>query len=351
MRAILISRQSPDGPVSPNIDYVGDWPGPPDPGAGEIQVRALATALNRMDVWTGMGIPGVEIEYPHIGGVDGCGVVEAVGEGVDAQWIGRRVVHNAAVQIQGPAAPGRAPSLAPRIRLIGEHSHGTHREFWCVPAANAVDIGDADAQGAAAIGLTALTAWSMMITKGELKAGQLVLITGIGGGVATAALAIARWLGCRIAVSSRSEAKLERVRQLGAEFTILDSGQDWSRELRQWTGKRGVDMVVDTIGSPCFEPALRALAAGGAYVTAGSTAGPRATIELSRVFWNQLRILGSSMGSNAEFAEVMALYCAGVLRPEIDSVYPAREARAAWQRLEAQKQMGKIVLDWSLEAS
>lgn len=348
MHAILITRQSPQGPVAPTVECVPDWPRPEGPGAGEVLVRALASALNHMDLWTGRGIPGVEIHYPHIGGVDGCGVVEEVGEGVHPDWIGRTVVHNAAVEVgraTGPHSASQANS-APAWRLIGEHSHGTHREFWCVPAANLVDIGEADPQGAAAIGLTALTAWSMMLTKGDLRCGQTVLITGIGGGVATAALAIARWRGCRIAVTSRSAAKLERARELGASFLIHDEGQDWSKELRAFTGKRGVDMVVDTIGAPVLGPALRSLCRGGAFVTAGATAGPVAGLELNRVFWNQLRVLGSTMGTNDEFREVMALFRSGALQPEIDSVFAPSEARAAFERLEAQEQMGKIIFDW-----
>jgi NADPH:quinone reductase-like Zn-dependent oxidoreductase len=216
-----------------------------------------------------------------------------------------------------------------------------------VPAETAVDIGQADPVGAAAFGLTALTAWSMMITKGDLRPGQPVLVTGIGGGVATAALAIARWRGCPVAVTSRSEAKLARARELGADLCVLDEGEDWSREVRGWTGKRGVAMVVDTIGGHILKPALRSLGRGGAFVTAGTTASPRAEIELNRVFWNQLRLLGSTMGTNDEFREVMALYCSGALAPEVDRVYPASQARQAWERLEAQEQMGKLVLDWS----
>jgi NADPH:quinone reductase-like Zn-dependent oxidoreductase len=343
MRAALIARQAPRGPVAPQVEYVEDWPGPDVPGPGEIGVRAIASALNHMDLWTGMGIPGVPIEYPHIGGVDGCGIVESVGVGVEETWLGRTVVHNAAVEVPARGRPTRAPDY----RLIGEHSHGTHREFWCVPVANAFDIGDADPLGAAAIGLTALTAWSMMVTKGELEPGQDVLITGIGGGVAVAALGIARWRGCRVAVTSRSARKLDRAKELGAEYTILDESQDWSRGLREWTGKRGVDLVVDTIGGPMLGPAVRSLARGGAFVTAGTTAAPAGQLELNRVFWNQLRILGSTMGTNEEFQSVMELYCSGDLVPVIDSVVPAARARSAWERLESQEQMGKIILDWS----
>lgn len=351
MKAVLITEQAPRGPVAPQVRFVDDWPDPGAPGAGELRVRALASALNHMDLWTGMGIPGVDLSWPHIGGVDACGVVEAVGEGVAESWVGRRIVHNAAVEVHRPSPPGTpsAATMAPEYHLIGEHSHGTHREFYHVPAENAVEVDDAHPHAAAALGLTALTAWSMMITKADLRCGQQVLITGIGGGVATAALAIARWRGCRIAVTSRHESKLERARELGADYTVLDEGQDWSRDVRGWTGKRGVDLVVDSIGGPILRPALRSLARGGAFVTAGATAAPTGELEINRVFWNQLRVLGSTMGSNDEFREVMALFTAGALEPVIDSVFGAADARSAWERLEAQEQMGKIVLDWTRE--
>ena len=349
MRAVLIAEQAPEGPVAPHVRHVEDWADPGAPGPGELRVKTLASALNRMDIWTGMGIPGVDLDYPHVGGVDGCGVVDAVGEGVDPAWTGRRVVHNAAIRLQRPASPEGVSdaTLAPEYHLIGEHSHGTHREFYHVPAANAVDVGDADPAAAAAFGLTALTAWSMMITKGRLRCGQRVLITGIGGGVATSALAIARWCACPVAVTSRDPQKLDRARELGAGLAIHDEGQDWSREVRAWTGKRGVDMVVDTTAGHLMRPALRSLARGGAFVTAGASAGPKAEIEVTRLFWNQLRLLGSTMGSNDEFREVMALFVAGHLSPEVDSVIPAVRARQAWERLESQRQMGKIVLDWT----
>jgi NADPH2:quinone reductase len=347
MRAVLLTRQVLEGPIAPTVRFVEDWADPGAPGPGELRVAAIASALNHMDLWTARGIPGVSIEYPHIGGVDGCGVVEAVGEGVPDDWIGRTVVHNAAMEVARPARPGHFATRAPEYRLMGEHSPGTHRAAWRVPAANAFDVGGADPRSAAAFGLTALTAWSMMITKGRLRPGDRVLITGIGGGVATAALVIAHWRGCQIAVTSRHTAKLERAAELGAEHTILDEGQDWSRELRAWTGKRGVDMVVDTIGGPVLGPAVRSLARGGCFVTAGATGGPVGELELQRVFWNQLRILGSTMGDAGEFREVLSLFRAGALEPVVDRVVPAAEARSAWERLEAQAQMGKIVLDWT----
>ncbi len=345
---MILDHAEARGPVAPQVRYVSDWPDPGPPGPGEARLRVLASALNHMDLWTGMGIPGVEIEYPHVGGVDACGMVEAVGEGVDPDWIGRRVVFDAAVEVVRPARPGEpsAATYAPALELIGEHRPGAHREHFCVAVDNLVDVGGADPVEAAAIGLTALTAYAMMFSRGGLRPGQFVLITGIGGGVATAALGLARWAACRIAVTSRHRSKLDRAREHGAEFTVLDEGRDWSKEVRQWTRKRGVDMVVDTVGGPLLEPALRSLARGGAYVTAGATAGAADRLELHRIFWNQLRLVGSTMGSPHDFREVMALFCAGLLRPIIDSVFPPERAREAWERLERGQQMGKIVLDW-----
>lgn len=349
MRAVVVREAAPKGPVAPQIELVEDWPDPGPPGPGELRVRTEASALNHMDLWVGMGIPGVEIHYPHVGGVDGCGRVEAVGEGVDPSWVGRRVVHNAAIrQERGrrPDEPTRATE-APELELIGEHAPGTHREAYRVPADNAVDVGDTDPVDAAAYGLTALTAYSKMFTKGGLRPGQSVLLTGIGGGVATAALGLARWSACRILVTSRHREKLDRALELGAHHAILDEGQDWSKEVRALTGKRGVDMVVDTVGGSLLRPSLRSLARGGAYVTAGATAGPKAEAEMARVFWNQLRILGSTMGSNDEFREVVALLRAGLVRPVVDAVFPPERAREAWERLEGARQMGKLVLRWA----
>lgn len=348
MKAIVIREQAPRGPVTPQVATVDDWPDPGPPDADELLVRCEASALNHMDLWVGMGIPGVEIAYPHVGGVDGCGVVEAVGDAVDPDWVGCRVVHNAAVEVARAHRPGDPTDrgMATEVRLIGEHSPGTHRERYRVPVLNAVEIGDADPIAAAAFGLTGLTAYSKMFTKGQLRPGQIVLITGIGGGVATAALSIARWMGCTTIVTSRHAWKLEKAKELGADHVILDEGQDWSREVRGLTAKRGVDMVVDTVGGPLLTPSLRTLVPGGAFVTAGSTASPKAELELARVFWKQLRVLGSTMGTNDEFREVMALFASGCVAPHVDAVFPPERAQDAWGRLEAADQMGKLVIDW-----
>lgn len=346
MRAIVMTKQAPV--VTPNVQWRTDWPDLPAPGPGQASIRTLATAFNHMDLWVGRGIGGLNLTYPRVSGCDACGVVTAVGAGVDASWVGRRVIVNAAVPVASRVHPDDPPatSLAPDYELIGEHHDGMLREAFLAPVTNLAAVGDADPVEAAAFGLCALTAWSMVVTKARLAPGQAVLITGIGGGVATSALAIARYFQCPVAVTSRHPWKLERAKALGATCLIHDTGQDWSREVRTWTRKRGVDIAVDSSGKATHLACIKSLARGGAYVTPGCTSGPDATTDLARIFWNQLRLLGSTMGSNAEFAEVAALFRSGHLRPVVDKVFPAAEAAQAYARLEAGEQFGKIVVTW-----
>jgi NADPH:quinone reductase-like Zn-dependent oxidoreductase len=348
MRAIVVTRQG--SPVAPNIRYVQDWPDPPAPGPGQVLIRTLCSAFNQMDLWVGRGVPGLKLEYPRISGCDACGIVETLGPGVDSSWAGRRVIVNAAIRQPDRVHPDDPPgsTLAPAYELIGEHSPGMHAERFLAPAANLADVGQTDPARAAAFGLVTLTAYSMMVTKARLRPGQTVLITGIGGGVATAAAMIARWMGCRTAVTSRHPSKLQRARELfGAECLVHDQGQDWSKEVRAWTNKRGVDLAADSSGKATHLNCIRALARGGTYITPGATSGPDATTDLARVFWNQLRILGSTMGSSDEFREIAALLRAGALDGVVDQVFDAQHAVRAYQRLEAGEQFGKLILRWS----
>lgn len=346
MRALVVTKQG--SPVTPNVEFRTDWPDAPPPAKGEVLIRTRATAFNHMDLWVGMGIPGVPLTYPRVSGCDACGEVIGLGEGVDPAWMGRRVIVNAAVRVPARTHPDDPPAstLAPEYELIGEHHHGMLRERFAAPVDNCATVGDADPVEAAAFGLCALTAWSMIVTKGQLRPGQFVLITGIGGGVATAALSIARYYGCPAAVTSRSPAKLEKAKALGAAWLVHDTGQDWSKEIRAWTRKRGVDLAVDSSGKATHLSCIRSLARGGAYVTPGCTSGPDATTDLARIFWNQLRVFGSTMGSNDEFREVVSLFRAGVLRPVVDQTFRAEEGQKAYARLEAAQQFGKIVVTW-----
>jgi len=342
MRAIVISRQG--APVAANVALVENYPDP-KPTAGHLLVRTEAAALNHLDLWVGMGLPGIDLTYPRVSGSDGCGVVEAVGDGVDPSWVGRRVLLNAACPLHDPSLPGRNPA-PPDLLMIGEHVDGCLAERFAAPVGNVVDVGSADPVQAAAFGLTFLTAWRMLVTQARIRAGQSILITGIGGGVALAALAIGRHFGCQTIVTSRHAAKLERAKALGADHGVLDSGGDWSREVRSLTGKRGVDIVVDSVGKAIHMSCIKSLARRGIFVTCGCTSGSDATTDLTRIFWSQLSIIGSTMGDMEEFRSVVALFRRGLLAPVVDSVHHPREGAAAFARLESAEQFGKIVVDW-----
>jgi NADPH:quinone reductase-like Zn-dependent oxidoreductase len=351
MRAAVIQRQAAPGQsIAACVQLSNDWPEPPAPGPGQARVRTLAASLNHLDLWVARGVPGLNLTYPRVSGSDACGVVESVGPGVDPAWIGRRVVLNAAIDTAGTRTPDEPPrsSLAPDYELIGEHHMGALAERFNAPADNLQPVDqNGDPTEAAAFGLTFLTAYSMIIGKAGLRPGQSVLVTGIGGGVALAALTIAKYLGCPVAVTSRHQWKLDKARQLGADLCVLDDGGDWSKAVRAWTASRpggGVDLAVDSSGKATHIKCIKSLARGGAYVSPGCTSGPDAVTDLARLFWNQLRILGSTMGSCSEFAEVVSLYRAGRLRPVVDAVYPLEQAPEAYARLEKGEQFGKIVV-------
>lgn len=343
MKAAVISKQG--APVAANVMVVNDWPDP-SPKAGEVLVRTEAAALNQLDLTVGKGIPGLDLAYPRITGADGAGIVEALGDGVHPSWIGKRVLLNAEIPQHDPNMPEVRPAAPDRL-MIGEHLPGTMAEMFIAPACNLLGIGDSDPVEAAAFGLTHLTAWRMMISRARLQPGQWVLITGIGGGVALAALNIARHFGCQIIVTSRNQSKLDRAAKLGADHGVLDTGADWSKAVRAITGKRGVDVCVDSVGKAIHMACIKSLARGGVFVTCGGTSGFDASTDLGRIFWNQLSIVGSTMGDMNEYWQVLALFRSGAIKPVIDSVFDAAVSPKAYARLESADQFGKIVVRWS----
>ncbi len=342
MRAVVIVR--PGDPVAPNVRVVADWPDP-EPAPGQVVVRTEASALNHRDLSMGQGLPGREIQWPLLTGEDGCGTVESAGEGVDPSWVGRRVVVNAAIPRPDPVRPDVPPSHPDR-HMLGEYMPGTLAAKFAAPAASVLDVGDADPVQAAAFGLVHLTAWRMLVTRAGLRAGQTVLIPGIGGGVALALLGIARHFGCTTIVTSRHRSKLDRALELGADHAVLDTGGDLSREVRGLTGRRGADICADSIGKAVHAWCLRSLARGGVLVTCGATTGGDAVTDLNRIFWNECTIAGSTMGDMGEFRAVLALFRAAHLRPVVDSVLDPADAGKAFARLESGEQFGKIVLRW-----
>ncbi|MDA0803522.1 MAG: zinc-binding dehydrogenase [Planctomycetota bacterium] len=342
MRSLVITEKG--SPVADRVRLIDDAP-TPAPAAGELLIRTEASALNHLDLWVGRGLPGIDTKYPFASGSDGCGVVETVGAGVDAAWVGQRVLMNAAVRANQCRQPDSSPA-GEDISMIGEHVEGANREFFTAPVSNVLAIGNADPIQAVAVGLTHLTAWRMLTTRAQVRSGEIVLVTGIGGGVALAALALAKHLGCRVIVTSRSQEKLDRAAALGADAGLLDTGADWSKAVRGLTNRRGVDVIIESIGAAVHGSCLKSLARAGRLVTCGCTTGAAPPTDLARVFWNQLSILGSTMGSMEEFAEVVALWSRGRVCPVVDSVHRPADGACAFSRLESGNQFGKVVIDW-----
>ncbi|MDX6467547.1 MAG: hypothetical protein QOI27_2587 [Gaiellaceae bacterium] len=306
----------------------------PDPvaGHGEVLIRLRASALNHLDVWIRKGQPSVP--KPRILGADGAGVVEALGEGVSGFEPGQRVVINPGLE----AADGA-------IHVIGEHGDGTNAELIAVPATNVYPIPDGlSFEEAAAFPLVFETAYRMLVTRAHLQAGEWVLLWGIGSGVSTAGLAIARALGARTIVTSSSDAKLERARELGADVVVNHADGDVKAAVKEATAGRGADIVVDHVGEATWRTSLDAAAREGRIVVCGATSGPNPPAALHRVWWKQLTILGSTMGTKADFEAAYELIASGRARPVVDEVLPLSEIRAAHARLEAGEQLGKIVL-------
>ena len=312
----------------------------------QVRISMRAAALNHLDLFLIAGLPGVTITPPFILGTDGTGVVESVGPAVTHVKVGDTVLINPGVSDRTCeyCRAGEQP-LCPRFGVLGEHQDGLMAETVVIPGANVLPIaGDADVAEAAAFTLATLTAYRMLVTRAQLRAGEHVLIWGIGGGVALACLQIAKLLGAHVTVTSGSDDKLARARALGADATINHRGTDVGREIRARTGKRGVDVVVDTVGEATWSQSLGALGRRGRLVTCGGTSGPMVTTDVRRLFWNQWSILGSTMGNDAEFAAVVEHFGAGRLRPPIDQVFDLADAPAAFARLAAAEQFGKIVV-------
>jgi len=315
----------------------------PEPQAGWVRVAVRAAALNQLDIFVLKGLPGVDL--PHIGGADGAGVVEAIGEGVTGIAVGQEVVFDPGVSCgQCAACLAGEQSLCASFGLLGEHRDGTLAEAVLVPAPSvAPRPAHLSWEEAAAFPLTFLTAWRMLFTRARLTAGETVLIHGIGGGVSLACLLLAKLAGARVLVTSRSAAKLERALALGAD-EAMPSNDQVAREAKRRTGDRGVDLVVDSVGAATWLLSLKAARRGGRIVTCGATSGPNPAEEIRLIFWNQLSILGSTMGSREDWRRLVETVVANRLRPVVDSVHALADGRAAYERMVQAEQFGKIVV-------
>ena len=341
MRALTISAHG----GTEQLEFRTDIP-VPEPTPGTVRVRIEAAALNHLDVFTLGGLPGINITPGWVMGGDGCGTVDAVGPEVHSIKEGDRVVINPGISDGTCEFCQRGEqSLCIRFRLLGEHLPGTLGEYVVVPAVNVLKISDTvPAEIAAAYTLATLTAWRMVVTRANVGPGDEVLIWGIGGGVAQAAMRIAKKRGARVWVTSGNDEKLARAKDLGADETLNHNQVNVGKEIRARTGKRGVSVVIDSVGQASWDSSLVALGRAGRLVTCGGTSGAIVQTDVRRLFWNQWTIMGSTMGNQSEFRTVVDELNAGELTPVIDSVYDLASGREAFDRMATGQQFGKIVV-------
>ena len=345
MRALYATKTGGDDPLA-NME-IGERP-TPVPKSGEVRVRMQAATLNRHDLFTLRGIVGYPITLPRILGCDGAGVVDAYGPDRPAGTPdpGSEVVlYPVAFCGECEACHGDDPMLCRSWTLLSDgYLDGTFAEYVVLPALHVIPkppfLSDVEA---AALGVSMLTAYRMLFVKARLRPGQSVLVHAVGGGVGTAAVSLAAAAGINVFASSRSESKLKAAQRLGARETVL-ADRDAAKAILRSTAGNGVDAVLETVGEATWGTSLRAVRQGGAVVVAGSTSGPNPPADLSRIFWRQLRILGSSMGTLPEFLDLIYFIESKGIKPVIDSTYPLSEAREAFKRLADDANTGKIGL-------
>lgn len=332
MKAIVLRQ--PGGPEQLHLEEIPT----PEPGPGEVLVALQAAALNRRDILM-RSWPHMVDMMPFIPGSDGAGVVAATGTGVNRLKEGDEVVIY--------------PSLwwgifeshpSEDFQILGGPTDGTYAQFIRIPAENVFPKpAHLSFEEAAAFPLAALTAWRALISKAQVKPGERVLIPGAGSGVATFALQIARLAGARVYVTSHSDQKLQRAMDLGADGAVNYTQPDWPDEIRR-ISRGGFEVVIDSVGTATFNPALDLLVAGGRMVTFGSTSGSGTSLEIRQLYHKQISLMGTMMGSPQEFAQVLATVNCGKIEPVIDTTFPLGEASAAHHRLEDQEQFGKVIL-------
>jgi len=333
MKAVVLRELG--GPENLRLEDVAD----PQPNANEVVVKLKAAALNHRDLFIRTGLY-AGIKLPIILGSDGAGEVVATGANVDRSLLGQAVIINPSLDWGDDER-----AQGPKIRILGLPDDGTYAQLVKVPSANVYPKPAAlSFEDAAAIPLAGLTAYRAVVTRAQVRAGETVLVTGIGGGVSSFALQIAKHFGARVFVTSGSDTKLDQAQALGAAGGVNYRTENWTKEIAALAGDKGVDVVIDSVGGETFAQTLELVKAGGRIVTYGATTGAAKQIEVRRIFWKQLNILGSTMGSPHEFADMVGLFGNGKLRPVVSEVFPLAETAAAHRRMEDTTRFGKIVL-------
>jgi NADPH:quinone reductase-like Zn-dependent oxidoreductase len=340
MRAIVFHQHG-----GPEVLHYEDAPQPAI-RANEVLVRVKACALNHLDIWVRVGIPGVPFPLPHIPGSDVAGEIAQIGADVTTVRVGQKVVLAPGVSCGKCAAClAGQDNRCRQFTNLGYMIDGGCAEFVRCPEVNCLPFPEnLSFEEAASIPLVFQTAWHMLIARAELQPGEDVLVLGAGSGVGSAAIQISKFFGARVIATAGNEAKLEKAKQLGADHVINHKSQKIRDEVRRITGKHGVDVVFEHVGTTTWDDSIASLAASGRLVTCGATTGYDAKIDLRFLFSRQLSLLGSYMGTKSELQTVMKLVAAGRLKPVIDRVFPLAEAAAAHAYLESGQQFGKVVL-------
>lgn len=342
MRAVYIETHG-----GPEVLRVGTLPDP-QPGPGEVRIRVAAVALNYVDIWVRRGLPGIPIPLPHVGGSDVAGTVDRLGPGAEGWRPGDPVVVDPSLSpVEDEFTRRGERSLSPAFQIFGEHTNGGLAEYAVAPARNLLRKPDALSwEQAAALPLVSQTAWRAMVVRGRIRPGETCLVLGGAGGVATLAIQMAKLAGATVLATASSERKAEAVRALGADHVIPtgEGAEPISKAVRRLTEKRGVDLVLENVGAATWLESLRSCAKGGRIVTYGATTGATPQTDIRIIFWNQLTILGTTMGARGDLDVSLRLAAEGKLRPIIDRVVPLAEGRAAYDALEQRQVIGKVVL-------
>ena len=331
----------------PEVLQYTDFP-TPEPQTGEALIRLRASALNFVDILVRKGWPSLKLELPHINGEDGAGVIAALGNDTSTDLqIGDRVVINANTGCgKCEYCVAGKDNMCKNWHMIGETIRGTYAEYISAPVKQLYKLPDEfDFHKAAAAALVYQTAWHSLVKRGNLQEGETVLIVGAGGGVNTASIQVAKYVGARVIVIGSNSMKLEMAEDIGADILIDRSKEEnWSKAAYLVTNKRGVDMVVDNVGTT-FTQSLRTLRNGGRLVTVGSSGGPKFEFDNRYMFARHLSIIGSTMSTSDDFKEVMDLVVEGKLKPIVDKTFPLKDAAFAQERLWNNENFGKITLD------
>lgn len=314
-------------------------------GPREVRVRVRAIAMNHMDLWVRRGGPAFKVQYPHRLGCDVSGEVDEIGPGVTNVQKGDRVLVQPGLSCGTCRfCLGGWDNLCKAYRILGENAQGGYSRHVHVPDVNMVKIGpDLSFPDAAAAPLCTLTAWQMVMAKAQVKAGQTVVVHAAGSGVSTVIIQLCKLLGARVIATTTSPDKVMRAREVGADDVILTTEEDYVAQIKKITNREGPSAIFDHVGGDLFEKAVTAVGRGGRIVTCGSTAGFAAKVDLRHVFFRQVEILGSTMGSKSMLMEALPFLQSGALRPVIDRTLPLWEARTGHELLENRKVFGKVV--------